>query len=81
MFPRPEDMLNPSLPLAGSYREIRRREERWRGARERILLANPASSRCLVVKNPLSPVEHKRGDGVRNEMFEMGLDKFVRGLM
>ncbi|KAI1453579.1 snare-like protein [Annulohypoxylon moriforme] len=34
-----------------------------------------------VVKNPLSPVEHKGGQGVRNEMFEMGLDKFVRGLM
>ncbi|KAK9781843.1 putative Longin-like domain-containing protein [Seiridium cardinale] len=34
-----------------------------------------------VVKNPLSPVEHKGGEGVRNEMFEMGLDKFVRGLM
>ncbi|KAI8952376.1 snare-like protein [Xylaria longipes] len=34
-----------------------------------------------VVKNPLSPVEHKGGDGVRNEMFELGLDKFVRGLM
>ncbi|KAI1751465.1 Sybindin-like protein [Xylaria castorea] len=34
-----------------------------------------------VVKNPLSPVEHKGGDGVRNEMFELGLDKFIRGLM
>jgi trafficking protein particle complex subunit 1 len=34
-----------------------------------------------VVKNPLSPVEHKGGEGVRNEMFEMGLDQFVRGLM
>ncbi|KAH8673808.1 Longin-like domain-containing protein [Xylariales sp. PMI_506] len=34
-----------------------------------------------VVKNPLSPVEHKGGDGVRNEMFEMGVDKFIRGLM
>ncbi|KAI1397077.1 snare-like protein [Hypoxylon fuscum] len=34
-----------------------------------------------VVKNPLSPVEHKGGAGVRNEMFEMGLDKFIRGLM
>ncbi|KAI1812042.1 snare-like protein [Poronia punctata] len=34
-----------------------------------------------VVKNPLSPVEHKGGEGVRNEMFELGLDKFVRGLM
>ncbi|KAK7750976.1 Trafficking protein particle complex subunit BET5 [Diatrype stigma] len=34
-----------------------------------------------VVKNPLSPAEHKGGEGVRNEMFEMGLDKFIRGLM
>ncbi|KAI2612462.1 snare-like protein [Hypoxylon fragiforme] len=34
-----------------------------------------------VVKNPLSPVEHKGGEGVKNEMFEMGLDKFIRGLM
>ncbi|KAI0024645.1 snare-like protein [Xylariomycetidae sp. FL0641] len=34
-----------------------------------------------VVKNPLSPTEHKGGEGVRNEMFEMGLEKFIRGLM
>ncbi|KAI0480443.1 snare-like protein [Xylariaceae sp. FL0804] len=34
-----------------------------------------------VVKNPLAPVEHKGGAGVHNEMFEMGLDKFIRGLM
>ncbi|KAI5922162.1 Sybindin-like protein [Camillea tinctor] len=34
-----------------------------------------------VVKNPLAPTEHKGGEGVRNEMFEMGLDKFIRGLM
>ncbi|GAP89197.1 putative TRAPP complex subunit [Rosellinia necatrix] len=34
-----------------------------------------------VIKNPLSPVEHKGGEGVRNEMFELGLDKFIRGLM
>ncbi|KAI0976236.1 Sybindin-like protein [Xylaria arbuscula] len=34
-----------------------------------------------VVKNPLAPVEHKGGVGVRNEMFELGLDKFIRGLM
>ncbi|KAI1469570.1 snare-like protein [Daldinia caldariorum] len=34
-----------------------------------------------VVKNPLAPAEHKGGEGVRNEMFEMGLDKFIRGLM
>ncbi|KAI1822963.1 snare-like protein [Xylaria intraflava] len=34
-----------------------------------------------VVKNPLSPVEHKGGEGVRNEMFELGLDKFIRGMM
>lgn len=37
--------------------------------------------RDIVVKNPLSPVEHKGGAGVRNEMFEIGLDKFIRGLM
>lgn len=35
----------------------------------------------LVVKNPLAPVEHKGGDGVRNELFELGLDQFIRGLM
>ncbi|GAB1320170.1 Trafficking protein particle complex subunit BET5 [Madurella fahalii] len=34
-----------------------------------------------VVKNPLSPVEHKGGQGVRNELFELGLDQFIRGLM
>lgn len=34
-----------------------------------------------VVKNPLSPVEHKGGVGVRNELFELGLDQFIRGLM
>ncbi|KAH6624316.1 Longin-like domain-containing protein [Chaetomium sp. MPI-SDFR-AT-0129] len=34
-----------------------------------------------VVKNPLSPVEHKAGAGVKNELFELGLDQFVRGLM
>lgn len=38
--------------------------------------------RCLlVVKNPLSPVEHKGGEGVKNELFELGLDQFVRSLM
>lgn len=35
----------------------------------------------LVVKNPLSPVEHKGGEGVKNELFELGLDQFVRSLM
>jgi hypothetical protein len=30
-----------------------------------------------VVKNPLSPVEHPGGIGVNNEMFELGLDRFV----
>ncbi|EPE06155.1 sybindin-like family protein [Ophiostoma piceae UAMH 11346] len=34
-----------------------------------------------VVKNPLAPVEHKGGDGVKNELFELGLDQFVRGLL
>ncbi|KAH7162629.1 Longin-like domain-containing protein [Dactylonectria estremocensis] len=34
-----------------------------------------------VVKNPLSPVEHKGGNGVKNELFELGLDQFIRGLI
>ncbi|KAK3187256.1 Trafficking protein particle complex subunit BET5 [Lecanicillium sp. MT-2017a] len=34
-----------------------------------------------VVKNPLAPVEHKGGRGVKNELFELGLDQFIRGLM
>lgn len=61
-----------------------------RGARDRQAngerkgmdgLADAALACAAVVKNPLSPVEHKGGAGVRNEMFEMGLDKFIRGLM
>jgi hypothetical protein len=38
-------------------------------------------TREIVVKNPLAPVEHKGGDGVKNELFELGLDQFIRGLM
>ncbi|RGP66483.1 transport particle subunit bet5 [Fusarium sporotrichioides] len=34
-----------------------------------------------VVKNPLAPVEHKKGEGVKNELFELGLDQFIRGLI
>ncbi|KAJ0365064.1 hypothetical protein COL154_004558 [Colletotrichum chrysophilum] len=34
-----------------------------------------------VVKNPLAPAEHKGGEGVKNELFELGLDQFIRGLM
>ncbi|KEY74139.1 hypothetical protein S40285_00312 [Stachybotrys chlorohalonatus IBT 40285] len=34
-----------------------------------------------VVKNPLAPVEHKGGQGVKNELFELGLDQFIRGLV
>lgn len=30
-----------------------------------------------VVRNPLAPVEHPGGIGVNNELFEMGLDRFV----
>ncbi|ODQ54998.1 snare-like protein [Saitoella complicata NRRL Y-17804] len=33
-----------------------------------------------VVKNPLSPVEHTGGKGVAVELFELGLETFVRGL-
>jgi len=35
----------------------------------------------LVVKNPLSPVEHPGGEGVANELFEMALDQFVKGVL
>ncbi|KAI5790100.1 Longin-like domain-containing protein [Geopyxis carbonaria] len=31
-----------------------------------------------VVKNPLSPIEHQGGIGVAVELFEMGLESFVR---
>lgn len=31
----------------------------------------------FVVRNPLSPVEHPKGLGVNNELFELGLDRFV----
>jgi hypothetical protein len=44
----------------------------------------PASSLTtptLVVKNPLSPAEHHGGEGVKNELFELGLDQFIRGLV
>lgn len=34
-----------------------------------------------VVRNPLSPVEHTGGVGVNNELFEMGLDRFVVRLL
>ena len=34
-----------------------------------------------VVKNPLSPVEHPGGEGVANELFELALDQFVRGVL
>ncbi|KAI9746505.1 MAG: TRAPP subunit bet5 [Claussenomyces sp. TS43310] len=35
----------------------------------------------FVVKNPLAPVEHHGGEGVANELFELSLDQFVRGLL
>lgn len=30
-----------------------------------------------VVKNPLSPVEHPKGVGVSNQLFEGGLESFI----
>lgn len=35
----------------------------------------------VVVKNPLSPVEHPSGEGVANELFEMALESFVSGVL
>lgn len=34
-----------------------------------------------VVKNPLSPAEHPGGEGVANELFELALDQFVKGVL
>ena len=31
----------------------------------------------FVVKNPLAPIEHTKGVGVANELFEGGLEKFM----
>lgn len=36
-------------------------------------------TRCVVVKNPLSPIEHPGGVGVNNELFEESLEQFVVG--
>ena len=33
--------------------------------------------RYIVVKNPLSPIEHPGGIGVNNELFEESLEQFV----
>lgn len=38
-------------------------------------------TRDTVVKNPLSPVEHPGGEGVANELFELALDQFVKGVL
>ena len=35
----------------------------------------------VVVKNPLSPVEHPGGEGVANELFELALDQFITGVL
>ena len=35
----------------------------------------------LVVKNPLSPVEHRGGEGVATELFEMAVEQFVSGVL
>jgi len=32
----------------------------------------------FVVKNPLSPVEHRNGEGVANELFELALEQFTQ---
>ncbi len=40
-----------------------------------------STDKSLVVKNPLSPVEHPGGEGVANELFELALDQFVKGVL
>lgn len=33
-----------------------------------------------VAKNPLSPIEHKNGEGVNTYMFDMSIDLLIKGL-
>ncbi|KAK4501954.1 hypothetical protein PRZ48_007764 [Zasmidium cellare] len=33
-----------------------------------------------VVKSPLAPLEHRKGEGVANELFEGGLESFMRSI-
>lgn len=40
-------------------------------------LSSDSTVLLLVVKNPLSPVEHPGGVGVNNELFEESLEQFV----
>jgi len=40
-----------------------------------------STEKLPVVKNPLSPVEHPGGEGVANELFELALDQFVKGVL
>jgi len=40
-------------------------------------LDGPPVEPNLVVKNPLSPIEHPGGAGVNCELFELGVEQFV----
>ena len=42
-----------------------------------VCFAADEMGHCAVVKNPLAPVEHKGGEGVRSELFEQVLDRFL----
>lgn len=42
-----------------------------------ILNSGRGLTTYLVVKNPLSPIEHPGGVGVNNELFEESLEQFV----
>jgi trafficking protein particle complex subunit 1 len=57
-------MLNPGVQKVGCDRLFP-----WSVI---LILLSP-----LVVKNPLSPVEHPGGVGVNNELFEESLQQFV----
>ncbi len=47
------------------------------GQAENGNLVGPPVESGLVVKNPLSPVEHPGGAGVNCELFELGVEQFV----
>jgi hypothetical protein len=45
------------------------------------VLVDSSAELFVVVKNPLSPIEHPGGEGVANELFELALDQFVKGVL
>lgn len=45
--------------------------------RDERFLESTVAELDQVVKNPLSPIEHRGGVGVNCELFELGVEQFV----